>query len=104
MARTGNENVLASASASASSRRGKLGESAMTARNFSPSASCATRASKAESTPPEYATRQEPQSRNNRRNRSSLFAGTTSKLAFSASLVESRKKLDADGDLGCLGS
>src|SRR5580704_14766987 len=70
------ENWAAMATASSNSRRGRLGESAMTARDFGPSVSRATQASKTESTPPEYATRQEPKERRRFCSCSSLFTGT----------------------------
>src|ERR1041385_4885946 len=60
MIRTGNLKVFPTDNASSNSRRGRLEESAIKAKHLSPKTLCATYAKNAESTPPEYATRQEP--------------------------------------------
>src|ERR1700733_6253692 len=74
--RRGIENWRAIETASSNSRRGKLGESAKTASDLSPSALCATCARKTESTPPEYATRHEPYERKIVSSSWSLFTDT----------------------------
>src|SRR5712671_1341688 len=97
--RTGNLNSLEMANASSNSRRGRLGESAITASDLSPSTSRATNARNTESTPPEYATRQEPYSRSKDLSRSSFSDRITQKWHWRPPMSSRRMMAQPGGAL-----
>src|SRR5689334_4001710 len=76
---------------SSSSRRGRLGESAMTARALSPRTLRAAHARNTESTPPEYATRHEPYELSKARSFSYFCNTTQYRVALIKTNVERRE-------------